>query len=204
MSIEGTANTEYASLSGKIRTFVVDKSLSVSGACADAKATGDKIDRLLDDAAATAEEAANNTTNKRLADFLDSTFTKSDKAAQSTAVGKLDTVLRGLIGERAKVKTGSYTGTGVCGEEDPCTLTFDFKPRLVAVIATGGFGGMLWLVDAISHAISWRGDSANNTFGYGVQNPTFSGNSVSWYSTSQYPAYQGNESGKVYEYIAIG
>ena len=43
MSIEGTANTEYASLSGKIRTFVVDKSLSVSGACADAKATGDAI-----------------------------------------------------------------------------------------------------------------------------------------------------------------
>lgn len=43
MSIEGTANTEYASLSGKIRTFVVDKTLTVSGACADAKATGEAI-----------------------------------------------------------------------------------------------------------------------------------------------------------------
>ena len=43
MSIEGTANTEYASLSGKIRTFVVDKTLTISGACADAKATGDAI-----------------------------------------------------------------------------------------------------------------------------------------------------------------
>jgi hypothetical protein len=46
MSIEGTAQTEYASLSGKIQTFVVDKTLSISGACADAKATGEAIDRL--------------------------------------------------------------------------------------------------------------------------------------------------------------
>ena len=43
MSIEGTAQTEYASLSGKIHTFVVDKTLSISGACADAKATGEAI-----------------------------------------------------------------------------------------------------------------------------------------------------------------
>ena len=46
MSIEGTAQTEYASLSGKIHTFVVDKTLSISGACADAKATGDRLDKL--------------------------------------------------------------------------------------------------------------------------------------------------------------
>lgn len=43
MSIEGTAKTEYASLSGKIHTFVVDKTLSISGACADAKETGDRL-----------------------------------------------------------------------------------------------------------------------------------------------------------------
>ena len=44
MSIEGTAQTEYASLSGKIHTFVIDKTLSISGACADAKATGEAIE----------------------------------------------------------------------------------------------------------------------------------------------------------------
>jgi len=48
MSINGTAQTEYASLSGKIHTFVVDKTLSISGACADAKATGEAIENAVD------------------------------------------------------------------------------------------------------------------------------------------------------------
>lgn len=46
MSLEGNAITEYASLSGKIHTLVIDKTLSISGAAADAKAVGDKIDPL--------------------------------------------------------------------------------------------------------------------------------------------------------------
>lgn len=48
MSIEGTAKTEYASLSGKIHTFVVDKTLTISGACADAQATGEAIETAVD------------------------------------------------------------------------------------------------------------------------------------------------------------
>jgi len=55
MSIEGTAKTEYASLSGKIHTFVVDKTLSISGACADAKATGEAI---VSESSTVAKEAA--------------------------------------------------------------------------------------------------------------------------------------------------
>lgn len=46
MSLEGNAITEYASLSGKIHTLVIDKTLSISGACADAKVVGDKIEPL--------------------------------------------------------------------------------------------------------------------------------------------------------------
>lgn len=48
MSLEGNAITEYASLSGKIHTLVIDKTLSISGACADAKVVGDKIEPLED------------------------------------------------------------------------------------------------------------------------------------------------------------
>ena len=43
MSLEGAAQMEYASLSGKIHTLVIDKSLSISGAAADAKATGEAL-----------------------------------------------------------------------------------------------------------------------------------------------------------------
>ena len=46
MDLKGNLNVEYASLTGKIRTFVVDKTLSVSGACADAKATGEEIKKM--------------------------------------------------------------------------------------------------------------------------------------------------------------
>ena len=107
MSIEGTANTEYASLSGKIRTFVVDKSLTVSGACADSKVTGDAINKLIDDAATAGEEAAIKTTNEKLANFLDSTLTKTDKAAQAAAVGKVNDrlgELRNEFNETCKMK----------------------------------------------------------------------------------------------------
>jgi len=47
--MEGTARTEYASLSGKIHTLVIDKSLSISGAAADAKAVSEAIDRAMDE-----------------------------------------------------------------------------------------------------------------------------------------------------------
>lgn len=46
MSLEGNAITEYASLSGKIHTLVIDKTLSISGAAADAKKVGQEIERL--------------------------------------------------------------------------------------------------------------------------------------------------------------
>ena len=46
MSVEGTMQGEYVSLSGKIHTLVIDKTLSVSGAAADAKATGEAIAKI--------------------------------------------------------------------------------------------------------------------------------------------------------------
>lgn len=92
MSIEGTANTEYASLSGKIRTFVVDKTLTISGACADAKATGDAIESKAGEAAkdAVSEQLPAAVTAgviEELPKFLDDTLTDPDKAAPAAVVG---------------------------------------------------------------------------------------------------------------------
>lgn len=45
--MNGNAITEYASLSGKIHTLVIDKTLKISGAAADAKAVSDAIDKAI-------------------------------------------------------------------------------------------------------------------------------------------------------------
>ena len=39
-------NTECVSISGKIRTFIVDKTLTINGACADAKVVGQKLNEI--------------------------------------------------------------------------------------------------------------------------------------------------------------
>ena len=44
--MQGKAITDYASLSGKIHTLVIDKTLSISGAAADAKAVRDALDNI--------------------------------------------------------------------------------------------------------------------------------------------------------------
>lgn len=95
MSIEGTAKTEYASLSGKIHTFVVDKTLSVSGACADSKAVGDEIERL-DDIVPEAKEAY-----------------EEAKAAYDEAVSGMENAAREVAEEVAKNEVGKLTAGDV-------------------------------------------------------------------------------------------
>ena len=46
-------------------------------------------------------------------------ITPSNLATQASALGF------------AKIQTGSYVGTGTCGEDNPCSLTFDFAPKIV-------------------------------------------------------------------------
>ena len=43
MSMKGSIDEQYVSLSGKIHALVIDKTLSINGAAADAKAVGDAI-----------------------------------------------------------------------------------------------------------------------------------------------------------------
>ena len=70
MSLEGKAITEYASLSGKIHTIVIDATLSIGGACADAKATGEMFDKVDERIADAAEEAVRATINEQMTEMV--------------------------------------------------------------------------------------------------------------------------------------
>lgn len=176
MSIEGTANTEYASLSGKIRTFVVDKTLTVSGACADAKATGEAIEK---NAGAAAEE------------YLGKELTPAVEAAVSNAIAEVIP----LIEERALVVNDTYTGTG----ESTKTLTFPFAPKLVIV-------SHLDTPDVISICVAGTSKASINLDYNGSAQEmslTWEGNSLTMIKTGASGGCQ-NTSGEVYAYTAIG
>lgn len=112
----------------------------------------------------------------------------------------------------AKVATGSYTGTGVGGENNPNSLTFDFVPKVVMICGDGTqllFGtdygaypvfGVLW--DQLSSEYK---SIANNR--YSSMSVKATDKTLSWYSNkndSYTVDYQLNTSGTVYRYIAFG
>ena len=90
MSIEGTAKTEYASLSGKIHTFVVDKTLSISGACADAKATGEAIENAMNSVVDESAEHAKEEALKAVEELAEET-------AREAAVDSVETLVNEAI-----------------------------------------------------------------------------------------------------------
>ena len=106
-----------------------------------------------------------------------------------------------LLGGVPKIATGSYTGTGTYGADNPCSLTFPFVPKLVAVVcgsstnifgyATFVYEGPVGMTGTVPQ-VSW--DDVGKT--------------VSWYTTessSTYgPSYQLNHRSGTYHYAAIG
>ena len=100
-----------------------------------------------------------------------------------------------------RIATGSYTGTGTYGASNPCSLTFPFVPKLVAVVcgsstnifgyATFVYEGPVGMTGTVPQ-VSW--DDVGKT--------------VSWYTTessSTYgPSYQLNHRSGTYHYAAIG
>lgn len=107
---------------------------------------------------------------------------------------------------KARIVTGNYVGTGTYGPKNPCSLTFDFTPKIVLMHMSG------------THAYS---DSTHcmvfvwnitNGFDFGSSGSrsnevTYSGNTMSWYNTTGNLASAGaqlNGSGTTYWYTAIG
>lgn len=136
--------------------------------------------------------------------------------------------LSAAIAAGTKIATGSYVGTGTYGSSNPCSLTFDFEPKLIIISGLGN--KTLDYAKVYGFAIiSGYGGFASITSGYmrgyiGVF-ASVNGNTCTWYSSSGYgsrPAfinvssnqlYQGdgyndfgqmNANGETYNYVAIG
>lgn len=110
----------------------------------------------------------------------------------------------GRLGDKARVQVVSYIGTGTYESSNPCSLTFDFAPKIVFILGwintnSNFCQGMLSpLLDhgfCMTSGYSGYGDSAYLTV-------KSSGNKITW--TGKDPYYQLNESGAKYYAVAIG
>jgi len=154
-------------------------------------------------------DAALSALNQRIDTAVADATQKVNEAA-AAAAKNLNTAIAAVTATIPHVKHGSYLGTGTCGEESPCTLTFDFTPKLVIVSQvvqhhheTGG------LTQYNTRFVAVRGTSICFSDDDYTQNGALADlfldwgtNSLSWYARST--EAQGNTKDITYYYIAIG
>jgi len=105
-----------------------------------------------------------------------------------------------------KIATGSYIGTGVYGASNPNRLTFDFVPKIWGFYAAEGGG--VHVAQAATMLVwgangSWLIGRADSPVDIITTVLSYSGNTVSFYSTQGSYA-QNNNQGYIYYYFAIG
>lgn len=105
-------------------------------------------------------------------------------------------LLDSLLGGGAKVKVGSYTGSGIYGGTSPNAIQLDFEPDMVLVQDAGMSGATVWGI-WIRGCLMFM--SPNTTYSAFVQD---SGKDFKWASTAS-AAGQYNSSGVPYGYLAI-
>ena len=125
--------------------------------------------------------------------------------------GSKITVPSSQLSDQVHIVTGSYVGTSTYGPDHPCSLTFDFSPKLVVVQQTqarGGWGGdsgagFLWQNGQISQEVSLNGPKSDTEadLRFNIEELQFS-----WYSnnSSSGAMFQENLQGVTYVYIAFG
>lgn len=115
---------------------------------------------------------------------------------------KLDAALAAIASNSVRCATGSYTGKNLFGSANPCTLTFDFVPKLLVVFGTFselGIRGCI-IIPGLG-GIGTDGTSPHNGVDvYGVMS-SLNGTTVTWYSNS--PGVQGSTA-HTYYYVALG
>ena len=117
--------------------------------------------------------------------------------------------LLGQLGEKVRIETGSYTGTGKKGTSNKNSLTFPFVPRLVLVFIPNLSSGTLmpWGgASGLHRSFIWAGQSHTKVCADTEATLVFSlsGNTLSWYTSDGSADGQLNNSNTVYKYLAIG
>lgn len=126
----------------------------------------------------------------------------------------------GKLGDKARVQVVSYVGTGTYGESNPCSLTFDFPPKIVIFIDyvhTSGtsrgnhyvnnYSNIYYEMTRMTTEKLTDDYTQNNGFGgyssqlYGKK--ANGGKTIIWYAQSD-SDYQGNSAGFIYTYLGIG
>jgi len=114
---------------------------------------------------------------------------------------KLDTALKALD-SRAKIVTGTYTGTGTFGAGSPTSVTFPFPPKLVFITSESDQVVLtLRAITGMAEAVVYT----NFLYSEGrCRNVlTWSGNTLRWYCTES-ETFQLNVNNQKYFYFAVG
>lgn len=179
------------------KTAAVTNFNLISGACLALKFT-------YTNTAASPTLNVNSTGAKPIYNYNTGTYiTSGDIVAGMTAYLTYNGTQWVLLNPAKKIATGTYTGTGTYGSGNPNTLTLNFVPQLLVIQARGSFGsstGYVWLNGSTS-VTSWATIGTSSSMGYATV--TWSGNTVSWYSTRDVTS-QLNDSGTVFAYMAFG
>lgn len=107
------------------------------------------------------------------------------------------------------IETGSYTGTGVYGSANACSIALSTvtSPKAVFVRpATGAYAGIFIRPDQLDESTYTSGGGLVNSSGYGGSYPVFArlaSNKLYWYHTNN-ATNQLNASGTTYYWVAIG
>lgn len=118
-----------------------------------------------------------------------------------------------------QIVTGSYVGTGTYGADHPCSLTFDFVPQIVGIIAftnsgliVNNTGASYLAADDYILLTNYLTTNPQSGAGFGPgfnSNPSNwgyksnDGKTIFWYTQSKYED-QFNFAGRTYYYFAIG
>ena len=124
-------------------------------------------------------------------------------AQEKAERGKVEE-LQAALAQLPRMTSGHYVGTGGNGAASPNTLTFPFPPRLV-IITTDREDTCEQGTVLVAGQTSSSGIGASSSSGAALKLlVSWSGNSVSWYTKSQYPSNQLNSANTTYFYFALG